>query len=83
MIRRQLSFIKSNTTNIDDLLDVLIENDVISFSNTELIMNQNTTNDKMHKIIELVAKKEKEEVFIYALRTTGNEHVVDKILSGI
>lgn len=83
MIRRQLSFIKRNTTRIEDILDLLIQDDVISFSDTELIMKQNTSSDQMHKIIEIVSKKQKEEIFIHALKKTGNLHVVDKILSGI
>ncbi|CAC5409829.1 unnamed protein product [Mytilus coruscus] len=79
-LTRCLSFIKENTTQIEKILDKLIEDGIIGMDERAQILANQLLENQLHSVIEKIIRKQAYQSFLSALKTTGNNHVVDKII---
>lgn len=79
-LTRCLTFIKENTSQVEKILDKLIEDEIIGMDERALILTKPLIENQLHAIIETVIRKQAHQAFLRALQTTGNSHVVDKIM---
>lgn len=79
-LTRSLSFIKENTTQIEKILDKLIEDGIIGMDERSQILANPLLENQLHSVIEKIIRKQAYQSFLSALKTTGNNHVVDKIV---
>ncbi|CAG2245311.1 uncharacterized protein LOC143077452 [Mytilus galloprovincialis] len=75
-ITRNLSFIKKTVTEIDSVIDILIEEDILGMGERNLILMDE---DPIHSVLEIVIKKQAYKKFTKALQSTGNERIVAKL----
>ena len=80
-IRKCLTFIKDNVTDVDSVADKLVEKDVLTMSERESIVSNTSPKEQIQGILNIVAKRKKEDVFIVVLNETYNEHVAKEITS--
>ena len=79
-ITKNIVFIKENIASVDRILDLLLENDVIQMTEREDIVAK-IPGERVHTMIDLVLKRRQQQVFIDALKRTGQNLIVDKILA--
>lgn len=79
-LTRCLTFIKENTSQVEKILDKLIEDGIICLDERALILTNPLIESQIHSIIETVIRKQAHGAFLRALQTTGNNHVVDRIM---
>lgn len=75
-ITRNLSFIKKNITEIDDVIDILIEEGILGMAERNIILSEE---DPIHYVLETILKKQAYTKFTKALRSTGNDRIVDRL----
>ncbi|XP_052065385.1 uncharacterized protein LOC127705174 [Mytilus californianus] len=75
-ITRNLSFIKKTVTEIDSVIDILIEEDILGMGERNLIL---LDEDPIHSVLEIVLKKQAYKKFTKALQCTGNERIVARL----
>ncbi|VDI22785.1 Hypothetical predicted protein [Mytilus galloprovincialis] len=79
---KHLIFIKENTTDVEGIVDILIQEDVIPMCDRDSILKAHIPiKEQVQKVLDVVWKKQHELTFISALKDTGNQHVADRILS--
>lgn len=78
-LTRNLSFIKDNITDIDSVMDKLIEDDVIRLEERSRILIHKNPRLQIHAILETVYKKGAYGSFINALEESGNGHVIESL----
>ena len=78
-LTRCLTFIKENITQLEKILDILIEDEIIGLDERSQILAKLPLENQLHAIIETVIRKQAHQSFLEALKKTGNSHVVDKI----
>lgn len=75
-ITRNLSFIKKNITEIDNVIDILIEEGILGMAERNIILSEE---DPIHSVLETILKKQAYTKFTKALRSTGNDRIVDRL----
>ncbi|OPL33196.1 hypothetical protein AM593_04141, partial [Mytilus galloprovincialis] len=71
-----------NTTDVEGIVDILIQEDVIPMCDRDSILKAHIPiKEQVQKVLDVVWKKQHELTFISALKDTGNQHVADRILS--
>jgi hypothetical protein len=78
-LTRSLTFIKENTSQVEKILDILIEDEIIGLDERSQILTKLPLENQIHALIETVIRKQAHQSFLEALKKTGNSHVVDKI----
>ena len=79
LLTRNLSFIKDNITDIDSVLDKLIEDEIIRLEDrTRILLNKNPRL-QVHAMLEIVIKKGAYNTFVEALKASGNIHIIDRL----
>lgn len=78
-LTRNLSFIKDNITDIDGVMDKLIEDDILRLEDRSRILANKNPRMQIHEILEIVIKKEALNKFILALEASGNSHITEKL----
>jgi hypothetical protein len=76
---RCLTYIKENITQVEKILDILIEDEIIGLDERSQILTKLPLENQIHALIETVIRKQAYQSFLEALKKTGNSHVVDKI----
>ena len=78
-LTRCLTFIKENISQVEKILDILIEDEIIGLDERSQILTKLPLENQIHAIIETVIRKQAHQSFLEALKKTGNSRVVDKI----
>ena len=78
-LTRCLTFIKENISQVEKILDILIEDEIIGLDERSQILTKLPLENQIHAIIETVVRKQAHQSFMEALKKTGNSYVADKI----
>jgi hypothetical protein len=78
-LTRCLTYIKENITQVEKILDILIEGAIIGLDERSQILTKLPLENQIHALIETVIRKKEHQPFLEALKKTGNSHVFDKI----
>ncbi|CAG2245310.1 unnamed protein product [Mytilus edulis] len=79
VLTRNLSFIKDNITDMDGVMDKLIEDDILRLEDRSRILSNRNPRLQIHAILEIVVKKGAYDNFIRALETSGNSHIIERL----
>lgn len=79
VLTRNLSFIKDNITDMDGVMDKLIEDDILRLEDRSRILANRNPRLQIHAILEIVVKKGAYDNFIRALETSGNSHIIERL----
>lgn len=79
VLTRNLSFIKDNITDMDGVMDKLIEDDILRLEDRSRILANRNPRLQIHAILEIVVKKKAYDNFIRALETSGNNHIIERL----
>lgn len=76
-------FIVKNLVSIEDVVDSLISDGVLTASVNEDIKHCSNESNKIRKLLDFLIRKSSSEfdVFYSALNTTGNDHIASKLMS--
>ncbi|CAI9738021.1 death 3-like isoform X4 [Octopus vulgaris] len=76
-------FIVKNLVSIEDVVDTLISDGILTTSVNEDIKSCENEDNKIRKLLDFLVKKDKSEfnMFCSALNSTGNEHIALKLTS--
>ncbi|XP_052065332.1 putative leucine-rich repeat-containing protein DDB_G0290503 [Mytilus californianus] len=79
VLTRNLSFIKDNITDMDGVMDKLIEDDILRLEDRSRILINRNPRLQIHAVLEIVVKKGAYDNFIRALETSGNNHIIERL----